>query len=166
MLKRLSVVLIFMFGANAWAGDSHTDAAKRLMEVMQADAMIEQVYDQLMPAMQDFADQMGIAEDEREIFDAYMAKSIGIMRNEFSWEKMEPYMLEAYTSVYTEDEILDLVAFYESPTGQKFIAKMPELMQVSMQMSQRMMADMMPKLQKAQEELIAQLEAKRANQGG
>ena len=119
-----------------------------------------------MPAMQDFADQMGIAEDEREIFDAYMAKSIGIMRNEFSWEKMEPYMLEAYTSVYTEDEILDLVAFYESPTGQKFIAKMPELMQVSMQMSQRMMADMMPKLQKAQEELIAQLEAKRANQGG
>jgi hypothetical protein len=54
-------------------------------------------------------------------------------------------MVPLYAETYTLDEIRQLTAFYASPLGQKMQAKMPELMNRSMQISQRVM---MPRIQK------------------
>jgi hypothetical protein len=55
-------------------------------------------------------------------------------------------MVPMYAETYTLDEIHQLTAFYASPLGQKMQAKMPELMNRSMQISQRVI---MPRIQKA-----------------
>jgi hypothetical protein len=55
-------------------------------------------------------------------------------------------MVPLYAETYTLDEIRQLTAFYTSPLGQKMQAKMPELMNRSIQISQRVM---MPRIQKA-----------------
>jgi hypothetical protein len=55
-------------------------------------------------------------------------------------------MVPLYAETYTLDEIRQLTAFYASPLGQKMQAKMPILMQRSMEISQRVM---MPRIQKA-----------------
>ncbi len=54
-------------------------------------------------------------------------------------------MVPLYAETYTLDEIRQLTAFYASPLGQKMQAKMPELMNRSLQISQRVM---MPRIQK------------------
>jgi hypothetical protein len=55
-------------------------------------------------------------------------------------------MVPLYAETYTLDEIRQLTAFYASPLGQKMQARMPELMNRSLQISQRVM---MPRIQKA-----------------
>ncbi|MFY9609514.1 MAG: DUF2059 domain-containing protein [Blastocatellia bacterium] len=50
-------------------------------------------------------------------------------------EVMEQMFYPIYDKFFTEKELKDLVAFYQSPTGQKSISVMPQLMQDAMQRS-------------------------------
>jgi hypothetical protein len=50
-------------------------------------------------------------------------------------EVMEQMFYPIYDKFFTEPELKDLVAFYQSPTGQKSIGVMPQLMQDAMQRS-------------------------------
>lgn len=50
-------------------------------------------------------------------------------------EVMEQMFYPIYDKFFTEEELKDLVAFYKSPTGQKAIGVMPQLMQDAMQRS-------------------------------
>lgn len=50
-------------------------------------------------------------------------------------EVMEQIFYPIYDKFFTDEELKDLVAFYKSPTGQKAIGVMPQLMQDAMQRS-------------------------------
>ena len=154
MHRMLVVIAGVLACASAIAqGDSHEEAARALLDAMNAEETIAQSYDQVLPQLEAMGDQMGVSEEEREIFDRYLERMVAALREEMSWEKLEPGMIETYASVYTEQELLDLVEFYESPLGQKFIRKMPELMTATMQLTQEMMQDFLPRVQAIQAEL-------------
>lgn len=142
---------------------SRRAAALKLLEVSRAAEMIETVYDSMQPQFEAMAEQIGIDEAQRPIFDRHMARVFEVLREELNWEKMEPYMIDAYAEVYTEDELLGLVEFYESPLGQKFMAKMPEMMSVTMEMTQSMMSGFYGRFEELQAELMAEIEASKAN---
>lgn len=140
---------------------SHIDAAKELLELMNADQSIDQAYDQMTTQFAGMWDHLGLPDEQRPMFDRHMEKMVQIMKEEMSWEKMEPYLLDAYVSVYSEEELREINEFYASPLGQKFVAKMPELIQASMKMSQDMMTKLIPRLREAQQELMAEAAAER-----
>jgi hypothetical protein len=54
-------------------------------------------------------------------------------------DDMVALMVPLYASTYTVDEIRQLTAFYDSPLGQKMVAKSPELMDRSMQAAYKLM---------------------------
>ncbi len=159
MSKLSFFIVLVLISASATAQEqSHIDAARELLEVMHADQAIQQSHDQIYPQLAGMVDQMGISEDQRPTFEKYLEKMVAVMKEEMNWEKMEPHILKAYVDVYSEEELRELIEFYASPVGQKFIAKMPELMQATMQMTQEMLQDFIPKLQMVQEELQAELQ--------
>ena len=47
----------------------------------------------------------------------------------FVWENFEDEFVELYVATFSEREIADLIAFYETPTGRKLVKIQPELMQ-------------------------------------
>jgi hypothetical protein len=164
-MRVVLVLLTVLASAPLAAQDqSHIDAAKELLDLMNADQSIEQAYEQIYPHMQAMADQLGVTDAQRPIFDRYVEKMVAVMKEELSWEKMEPLMLNAYVDVYSEEELRELNEFYASPLGQKFIAKMPELMDATMRMTQDMMQAFIPRMQKIQQELQAELAKQRAEQ--
>ena len=137
--------------------DSHREATQQLMEVMRADEVIDQMHSLLEPMLMEVADDMEMSPRQREIYETQTARMIQIMREEMNWSKMEPYMLEAYMNVFDEQEIRDIIVFYRTPTGQKLLDRMPQLMEESMRVTQRMMQDFAPRLQALQEELRIEL---------
>ena len=46
------------------------------------------------------------------------------------------------------------MAFYKTPIGQAMLAKMPQLMSKSMEISQHRMADLMPEIQRQMQEVM------------
>jgi len=63
-------------------------------------------------------------------------------------------MIPIYEKYFTHDEILEMIAFHESPLGQKSLEVMPQLMMESMQVGQRWAMTVMPKVQ---ERVLAQM---------
>ena len=152
LFATLALLSINVFGQQ----QSHTDAAKQLLDLMNADQSIEQAYGQMYSQLSGMAEQLGITEDQRPMFESYLERMVVVMKEELSWERMEPFVIDAYVSVYSEEELKELSEFYASPIGQKFVAKMPELMQATMEMSQKMMGELIPRIAEIQQELVAE----------
>lgn len=46
-----------------------------------------------------------------------------------TWEAAAPEITKIYKDAFTEMELRDVIAFYKTPTGQKVLIKLPEVMQ-------------------------------------
>lgn len=103
--------------------------AERVMKVTQADQMA----DQMMAAM---APQLKLLPKGEKIL-AAMTKEIPTMMKK---------VLPIYAKHYSSEEMIELIRFYESTTGKAVIAKMPLVMQESMQISQAWAQEVMAKL--------------------
>ena len=157
-MRRLLFVLTVLFVGPASAqSDSHLRAARALLAASNADQMMDAVHSQMNSLQENMTEQMGISEEQKPILDKYLERMTELMKEEMSWEKMEPGLVELYANVYSEQELVELTQFYLSPIGQKLLSKMPELMQASMRMSQDMALSYLQKVQDLQKELQDEL---------
>jgi len=74
-------------------------------------------------------------------------KVMELISQELSWEKMKESYIALYADTFTDDELQAIISFYKSPAGQTLIKKQPELMKRSMELSQKTMLQVMPKVQ-------------------
>ena len=76
-----------------------------------------------------------------------------------TWDAMLPEMLRIYRESFTEAEIRKLIAFYRTPTGQKAVERIPELMQkgaaVGLAIAQAHQAELEQMIAQRQRELEA-----------
>jgi len=78
--------------------------------------------------------------------DRLVKRALAMMHEQLNWKTLEPQYVKLYTDTFSQQEIDGLIAFYSSPAGQAYLAKMPLLMQHSVQLMQAQMQDMMPKI--------------------
>jgi uncharacterized protein len=83
-----------------------------------------------------------------------MDKMMDTVAQELSWDKMKDDYVAIYAETFTEEELRGAIAFYKSPAGKAFIRKQPEVMKRTMEMSQRMMHNFMPRIQAMTKEAI------------
>ena len=70
------------------------------------------------------------------------------LRRHFSWDALEADFIQLYVEVFREAEIRELIEFYETELGQKFLQRMPETMQRLMMITQLQLQDAMPDIMK------------------
>ena len=118
------------------AAPSHRAAVRRLMEVTRVRESLEQGAESMLRAQMQQAPQL--ARYETVLRDFY--------REEMSWAVLEPEFTRLYLEVFTEAELRELIAFYESALGQRLIAKMPLVMAKSNQLTSARLQGAMPRL--------------------
>lgn len=128
------------------ASTAKTADIHRLLEVTGAIAMGSQMVDQLL-AIQ--------AQAQPNIPSQVWAD----MRTEINFDEFEPAMVQIYDKHFTADEIGQLLAFYESEIGRRFIEKQPAIVQDSMAAGQTWAIGI-------QEKLRAKLQQKGFNPAG
>lgn len=125
---RMLVLPILFLPLTVQAMDTHEAAAKALLEALQMRELHEAQFDQLYPQMLAIAEDMGMLEKDRASYEKVYGRMVDLMREEFSWQKLEPVISEAYMRVYTEAELWELATFFRSPLGQKYAERTPQLM--------------------------------------
>lgn len=152
--KVVLAVLLLMFSPSLIADNVSKDKKlNELVNVMDMDSMIDSIYSQMESMMQNMATQMGVQPDEQAIFDEYYKQMTQIIKEDMSWAKMEPLVIDIYRRNFTEKELDDMLAFYKTETGKSLLAKMPVVMQESMHISQVLMQQSIPKIQAKAEQL-------------
>jgi len=105
-------------------------------------AMVKQMIPAQMEKMKQTMGQTNMPSKVSSQTDSMM----DMMAQELSWDKMKDDYITLYAETFTEDEMKGIIAFYKSPAGQAFITKQPELMKRSMELSQKIMMQIMPKI--------------------
>ncbi len=162
-MRVLLFIILGLFSVQMISADETKEAkVKELLQVMDSDAMIESMYDQMEMMLKSTSTQMGVQPNEKEIFDEYYSKMMNVMKSSINWEAMEPLMIELHNKHYTEEEISDMLEFYKTDTGRKIIKKMPVVMQESMLIGQSLVQQALPQIQALSAELAQELQKARA----
>ncbi len=80
-------------------------------------------------------------------------KIMDIVAAEMKWEKVKDDYIDLYAGTLTESELKAAIAFYKTPDGQSFVGKQPELMKRAMELNQKVMMKIMPRIQELTREM-------------
>lgn len=118
--------------------------------IEQSFAKVKQMLPQQMKSMQQAMGTTNVPES----VSAQTAKIFDMVAEELSWNKMKADYVALYAETLSEQELRDLIAFYKTPTGQSFVKKQPELMQRAMEINQKLMIKIMPRIQAITQESL------------
>ncbi|WP_317930499.1 DUF2059 domain-containing protein [Halioxenophilus sp. WMMB6] len=162
-MNRIALLLLALaLPCAVTAEPSKRESVEELMSLTKVDSMVDSIYSQMDKMLINMSQQMGIQPSEQAVFDNFMRKVAAAMRQEMSWEVMKEPMINIYLKTYTEQEIQDMLVFYQSETGKSLVAKMPAVMTESITLSQQMMSNFMPTLRELSAEFATEIEAGRA----
>jgi hypothetical protein len=181
MLKRILSVLL-LCGSTALAADSPSPASptpstppseasvKQLLEIAQARKLIDSVMTQMDNLMQQSIAQatqgQKIPPKVQKNIEARQTETVAMMKELLDWAKLEPMYVRSYQKTFSQEEVDGMVAFYKTPAGQAVIRKMPKVMQNTIEEMQQMMGPVMQKIQKTQQDVVAEMKAESKNKGG
>jgi hypothetical protein len=115
---------------------THREAVRQLMTVTHVQELTEQSVDAMMKGQLQAMPQLAPFASILETF----------YREQMAWTTLEPEYTQLYLEVFTEAEIREMIAFYQTPLGQKLLTKMPVLMTKSNELMSRRLQTAMPQL--------------------
>jgi hypothetical protein len=133
--------------------------AKKLLQLAGTKALLQQGFETgIKPAL----DGMRAQGMPADLIDSIRAESQRFFTENFKWEDVEPQLVHMYATAFTESELRDLVAFYETPTGRKASAQLPMLMQEGVSLGMTRIRANMPAFQQRVGALIQNYKKKAA----
>lgn len=169
MINLRYVILLAYFAmcpAIAAEAPASETSIRELLTLTQSQKLLDGTMGQVDAMMQRSMKQalagQTLTADQQRIMDNMRTKMIALFREDMKWETLEPMFIDVYKQSFTQKEVDGMLDFYKSEPGQAVIAKMPLVMQNTMQAMQGRMAVMLPKLQQLQQDAIAELKASRA----
>lgn len=130
---------------------------------MYVDSTLDAVYVQMDSMMAKMSKDLEVSESEQAIFDDYYQSMNELMKEEVSWQKLEPGIVTIYSNQFTEEELGAMIDFYKTEHGKSILKKMPTVTTESMIMTQSLMQQVLPKVQKLTTKLKKDLETHRGS---
>lgn len=141
IILAVSVALLAVAPAGAQqdpADSSHAAAALELIELVRMEEFTTTVMNRGFTGM-------GV--------DNPAAERVALITREFMaefmpWEAIRTEHARAYQEIFTETELREVIAFYQTPIGQKMIDAAPRLFELTTAATQRLIMPHMPELQR------------------
>jgi uncharacterized protein len=164
MTRLLAVLIVYALTSTfAVAADSppSQESLQRLLTVTDAKRMLQEALSTVDQSM-----EMGIKQalkgqtlnaQEQKAIDEMRTRMSALFRESLAWDTLEPMFLDIYSRSLTQGEVDGMLAFYATDAGRAVIAKMPLIMQNTMQAMQGRMQTLAPKIAQIQQDTFAKL---------
>lgn len=132
-------------------GNSHRQAAERLLKVANMENALQQSIEQML----------SIQLQQQPTLTPYKEVMLKFFKKHMSFESLKEDIITIYIEEFTEKELNEIIIFYESPVGRKTIEKMPKLMGKGAQLGANRVQQNIGELQKmieAESERIQKLQ--------
>ncbi len=152
------VVVFSMFGNSAYGADEQTRAAlEKMFSLTAMDKKIDRLYQRIESEVGHVVAKMDVPPSKVPELERQFRRLSSAMRAQMSWQQLKEPMIEAYSQVFSADEIEQLVAFYQSPVGRKLVEKSPELNDVPLQLIEKqMLLSLLPQVDQLRHEMTVE----------
>lgn len=147
MKKTLLVLLFISSTLLLEASTSKDKKIEELFKVMKSDQMINKIYAQMTNVFM-LGKPQNITPKQNTIFNKYEKKLIRLLQEKVSWKQFRVPLTKVYSKHFTEEQITDLINFYNTPTGKVLLEKTPMVAGESMRASQLLIKNILPDLEK------------------
>jgi hypothetical protein len=131
------------------------ESIKELFHLMKQDSLIDKMLSSMIPSMMNqMKNQFPIKDSLANVRSNEMMKSTMQTGKEIIKKMIDEDMVALYDKYYSQNEINDYIAFYKSPSGQKYITATPDITKDLMMI---MMQKYMPEIQKAMKAKIEEM---------
>ena len=89
-----------------------------------------------------------------------------MLKELLDWSKLEPMYTRVYQKSFTQTEVDNLIAMYKTPGAQTLLNKMPIVLQNTMVEMQQLMKPVLQRIQRMQQEVLADIQAEKTQKGG
>lgn len=161
-MKRLMIFILVAFVSCGAFAQASQPASKASIEQLLDITETKQMYEATMQEMTKMVDQSTarimnrIPPEKQAKFKKAMAQLDAIIKEEMSWDKMKSQYVQIYMETFTQQEIDDLAAFYQTPSGKSFIKKQPLVIQRTSAISQEKMGVMMERFSSMMQQVMAE----------
>ena len=136
----IAAILCLSFACRGLAQDPTADApaskedVERYLQAAHSHDMMQKVMDAMVKSMQQMAHDRYLKDKDKlpADFEARTNKMMDDMMKDMPFDEMMQAMVPTYQKHFTKGDMAALVAFYTSPTGQKFLREMPAITAESM----------------------------------
>ena len=120
-MKKIFLIVVMLLAARFGFAqeDTHRKLAEEFLSLTKVDQQMQMMLDQ-MKTMQ--TEQLSNEENSKEAL-AVQDEMYKVMSDAFRWEKIKDKYIGIYVSEFSEDDLKEIIAFYKSPVGQKFLEK-------------------------------------------
>jgi uncharacterized protein len=166
-MKPFVLLTIVLLGSSsiAFAQQDPADAPaskediQRYLEVTQSREMVSKMIDAMIKPMHQMIHEQ-YEKDKDKLpadFEARSSKVIDDYLKKFPWDDLVQAMVPVYQKHLTKGDVDHLVAFYSSPTGQKFLREMPAITSEAMQVMMPLMRQRMDAMTRDVQQQIAEI---------
>ncbi len=135
------------------------EAAEELLKARKTEDLVNNQANHLMDGTDqvsaNFAKQAGAAANQQELLQKMRTETHDLIRKEFNWEALKPEFVQAYSQAFTEAELKEMIAFYQTPTGKKLAALEPEISDKLSKLSQDKVRSIIPHVMQRMREMVA-----------
>lgn len=136
---------------------SHAADAERFLQLARADKLAVPVYAQVQQMFAQRFAESAAPQSKQALLESYQAKANVALDKAVGWDKIKPDMVKLYTDNFNEQELKDLISFYQSPLGQKVLQKMPALTEQSARLTQSKLETAVPAVNKLLADMSSEL---------
>ncbi|MGK9064305.1 DUF2059 domain-containing protein [Stutzerimonas chloritidismutans] len=155
-------LLLPIFSTQASADQAgHAAKAEQFLELVNADRLSVPVYAQVQQMFAERFAQAGAPEDKRALLERYQSQADAALDKAIGWEQVKPDLVTLYTEAFTEQELADLNAFYQSELGRKMLSRLPQLNARSAQVTQAKLESAVPQVNKLLTDMTNELAPKK-----
>ena len=143
-MKLLLAILLSTFSLSALASDAKAEA-EELLSLMNMEQVLEQSIEQSLDAQIQMNPMLA----------TYKNVMMNFLEKHMSYASLKDDLVSLYASNFTASELKDLNDFYKTPTGQKTIQVLPQLMQQGAQLGMNRVQQNIGELQQMIQEAMA-----------
>jgi hypothetical protein len=159
-MKIARLLVIAAMIAPACRADDSMALANKYLELTGTAAFLQQGFES---GIKSSLDRMRAQGAPAELVDSIQSEAHGFFVENFKWDEVKPKLAKLYADTFTEAELKEIDAFYETPAGQKAVAKLPTLMQVGGQIAMSGVQAKMPEFQQHVAAMVQNYKAKAAD---
>ena len=131
----LALTAVFLLGTGSTQAQddakARTDAAEGLLTAMHTEQMVEGTTTRMLTVVDRFNQsvikQGNLTTEQSDAIQKAEDEARDTIRKELGYPTLKSEFIQAYADTFSEQELKDLAAFYNSPVGQKLVEKQPAL---------------------------------------
>lgn len=140
---------------------SHAAAAKRFLELSRADTLAVPAHLQVRQMFAQRFAEAGAGAAQQAILERYQAQAAAAIEKAVGRDRLQPELISLYTDAFSEAELQEVLAFYQTPVGRKVLEQMPQLMAHAGQLTQERLQQAVPEVNRLLGEMSAELQPSR-----